>query len=141
MQLSQSVVYALHAAIQLAQAGEGALLTRGHLAAHGGMPQRFLLGILRNLVRHGILRSTRGGGGGFALARRPEEISLLAIVEAVQGPIDVRLPGEPDLPRTCREFLRTILEETTEESRQRLAAVALDRLVPAFSSVAGNHPV
>jgi Rrf2 family protein len=141
MQLSQSVVYALHAAIQLAEAGEGALLTRGYLAAHGGMPQRFLLGILRNLVKRGVLRSTRGGGGGFALARRPEEISLLAIVEAVQGPIDVHLPLESDLPQTSREFLRTILEEITEECRQRLAAVALDRLVPAFPSAADNHTV
>ena len=41
------------------------------------MPERFLREILHDLVQCGILRSIRGGGGGFTLARRPEDITLL----------------------------------------------------------------
>ncbi len=56
------------------------------------MPERFLLQILRNLVNHGILHSTRGVDGGYTLGRSPLEISLLDIIEAIEGPFVAELP-------------------------------------------------
>ena len=50
-----------------------------------GIPRSFLAKIFQSLVRGGLVRSVRGVGGGFALARAPEEISVLAIIEAVEG--------------------------------------------------------
>lgn len=65
MKLSRSVGYALQATLQLACADGTAPVPCSRLAAEGKMPERFLLQILRNLVAHGILASTRGVDGGY----------------------------------------------------------------------------
>ncbi len=81
MKLSRTVAYAVRATIQLAQMSTDRPIPCSKLASEGNMPERFLLQILRNLVTHGILRSTRGVDGGYALTRPPEDISLLDVIE------------------------------------------------------------
>ena len=51
------------------------------------IPARYLTQILASLVAHGILRATAGPAGGYVLAKPPEDISLLEVVEAAEGPI------------------------------------------------------
>jgi Rrf2 family protein len=51
------------------------------------IPKSFLAKIFQNLAKAGLVRSIRGSGGGFALAKNPAEISVLEIVEAVEGRI------------------------------------------------------
>ncbi len=137
MQLSQSVIYALQALLQLAESGEGVLITRGKLAATGQMPERFLLEILHDLVKRGILRSTRGGGGGFALARRPDQITLLDVIEAVDGPLPAGLPAGNTMSEPLRNWLRANLDQFAENTRAGLAGVTLQRLVAADAT--GSH--
>lgn len=139
MQLSQSVTYALQALLQLAESGEGMLITRGKLAATGRMPERFLLEILHDLVKRGILRSTRGGGGGFTLARHPENITLLDVIEAVDGPLPIGLPANTTLAEPLCNWLRANLEQITESSRLRLAGINLKRLLSAGSKRTADH--
>jgi Rrf2 family transcriptional regulator, cysteine metabolism repressor len=139
MQLSQSVTYALQSLLQLAESGEGVLITRGKLAANGQMPERFLLEILHDLVKRGILRSTRGGGGGFALARPPEEISLLDVIEAIDGPLPVGIPSGNSMPDSLCRWLRLHLEEITEGVRVRLAGITLKQLLLAASRRTVEH--
>ena len=140
MQLSQSVTYALQTVLQLAESGEGVLITRGKLAANGQMPERFLLEILHDLVKRGILRSTRGGGGGFALARRPEDITLLDVIEAVDGPLPVGLPASTTLAEPLRNWLRANLEQVTEKTRICLAGITLKRLLAAGPERTAENP-
>jgi Rrf2 family protein len=90
------------------------------------MPDRFLLQILRNLVAHGLLRSTRGVIGGYALARSPEEISLLDIIEAVEGPVVFEL-AEPSSDHTC---LKQALETVTANIRRDLDELKLAQVLP-----------
>ena len=129
MQLSLSVTYALQALLQLAESNEGEFITRGKLAAHGKMPERFLLEILHDLVKSGILHSTRGGGGGFALVRRHDEITLLEVFEAVDGPISAGLPTGCTMPEPTRSWLQGNLEQLTETVRARLASISLRDLL------------
>ena len=106
MKLSRTVSYALQATLQLAQADSELPIPCSRLAADGKMPERFLLQILRNLVAHGILGSTRGVDGGYTLERSAEKISLLDVIEAIEGPISVSLPAGDGLaagPRTRLE--------------------------------------
>ena len=131
MQLSQSVTYALQALLQLGASDEGVLITRGKLAANGQMPERFLLEVLHDLVKRGILRSTRGGGGGFALARRPDKITLLEVIEAVDGPLPAGLPAGNTLPQPLCHWLRANLEQAVESTREHLGGITLTRLLAA----------
>ncbi|MCL4190347.1 MAG: Rrf2 family transcriptional regulator [Thermoguttaceae bacterium] len=91
MKLSQSTAYAIFAAIHIAAAGRGGSVCCAQLAESGRLPQRYLLQILRALVRRGILRSSRGGNGGFSLAQDPSDVSLLDLIEAIEGPVSLHL--------------------------------------------------
>jgi Rrf2 family protein len=130
MKISRTVAYAVQATLQLAQAKSGIPVPCSHLAAEGHMPERFLLQVLRHLVTHGILHSTRGVDGGYALERRPEAISLLDVIEAIDGPLSTALPslssGEPS---PCEARLRAALEEVTLNARHQLQSIKLSDLL------------
>ncbi len=83
MKLSRTVAYALQATMQLAVSDSDTPVPCSQIAAKGEMPERFLLQVLRSLVNHGVLRSTRGVDGGYMLIRSPDEISLLDVIEAI----------------------------------------------------------
>lgn len=126
MKLSRTIAYAVKATLALSKAETGTTVNCKELADVGGMPDRFLLQILRSLVTHGILRSTRGAKGGFALSREPEQISLLDIIEAVDGPVSFDLPGAEDANPRLQEELRNV----SGRVRQELDALKLSSLLP-----------
>src|SRR5262245_36927551 len=76
MKLSRTLAYSLCAMIYLARSEPGIPVPCSALARSGNMPERFLLQILRGLVNHGLLSSTRGVEGGYCLTRPPQEITL-----------------------------------------------------------------
>ncbi len=131
MRLSRTVAYALHATLQLARSETGLPVPCNRLAAAGAMPERFLLQILRNLVNHNIVRSTRGVDGGYMLGRSPAEISLLDVIEAVDGPLAAALPVHQGLPEGARRRLECALFEVNEVARRGLQAVKLSHLLPS----------
>jgi Rrf2 family iron-sulfur cluster assembly transcriptional regulator len=71
------------------------------LAERTGLPQPYLEQILLALKGAGLVRSKRGVGGGYVLARSPEEITLGQIVSAVDGPISAGDFGEPHQNGAC----------------------------------------
>lgn len=93
------------------------------------MPERFLLQILRNLVTHGILRSTRGVEGGYALVRPADQISLLELIEAIEGPYDSTVELGEGLSEVSQEKLRSALDEVTTTTRNQLEAIKLSQLL------------
>jgi Rrf2 family protein len=131
MKLSRTVTYALQAALHLARATPGVPIPCSQLAREGRLPERFLLQILRCLVTHGILRSTRGVDGGYSLARSPEQMTVLDIVEAFDNPLD---PGMPDLvgmsPGVRSSILRT-LHDIAHASRVALQKLTVANLLEA----------
>lgn len=129
MQLSRTVGYALQATLQLAIAESSSPVPCSQLAAEGRMPERFLLQILRNLVTHGILQSVRGVDGGYTLERKPEDISLLEVIEAVDGPLSSGTPVAEGLSHEARSKLREALEQVTATSRRQLAEIKLASLL------------
>jgi Rrf2 family transcriptional regulator, cysteine metabolism repressor len=128
MKLSRTVAYALQATLQLADVDPHVPVPCSKLAAEGGMPERFLLQILRNLVTHGILHSTRGVEGGYALDRSPAEISLLELIEAVDGPVHSQPPTTEGLPADSLAHLSVALEEVTNTTRKQLQDIKLSHL-------------
>ena len=134
MKLSRTVAYAVRATLQLAQSDSSAPVPCSQLAAEGNMPERFLLQILRNLVTHGILRSTRGVDGGYSLVRTPEEISLLEVIEAIEGPLNMGEPPSEGMSAETQIRLHQALQQVTDNSRRELQAIKLSQLLqpPTF---------
>jgi Rrf2 family protein len=129
MKLSRTVAYAVRATLQLAQLEAAGPVPCSKLASEGKMPERFLLQILRNLVTHGILRSTRGVDGGYALVRPANEISLLQVIEAIEGPYDLPPEAGGGLPEESQDMLREALEQVTSVTRNQLEAIKLSQLL------------
>ena len=87
MKISRSTGYALVAVGYIAQNyKEGAVLA-ARVSKEYGIPLEYLLKILQQLVRANVLRSKRGPRGGFFLSRPASEITMLQIIEAVDGPM------------------------------------------------------
>lgn len=86
MQVSAKTEYACLAVLELASSyddGEPVQLKR--IATAHGIPSRFLVQILLQLKNAGLVGSTRGAAGGYRLARQPDEISVLDVMEAIDG--------------------------------------------------------
>jgi Rrf2 family protein len=129
MKFSRSVVYAVQATIHLASAQSELPVPCRHLATEGQMPERFLLQILRSLVTHGILQSTRGVDGGYSLDRSPQDISLLDVIEAVDGPLGSFLPPQGTLSHRTYARLREAVDEVGATLRSQLQAIKLSDLI------------
>ena len=87
MRLTKAGDYAMRGLIYLARQPQGEVVLVADIASAMGVPDSFLAKIFQNLARAGLVRSTRGHGGGYALARSPGKITLLEVVECVEGPI------------------------------------------------------
>ncbi|NES15797.1 Rrf2 family transcriptional regulator [Micromonospora sp. PPF5-17] len=85
MRMSQGVEWALHTCLNLTYVESGQAVPTAALAKFYALPPAYLNKHLQALVRAGILSSTPGPRGGFRLARRPEAISLLDVVTAIEG--------------------------------------------------------
>ena len=79
---SQTVEYALRAVVYLAGQAPAPRTTED-IARATKVPQAYLAKVLQNLVEKGIVRSQRGVGGGIALAKEPDELTILEVVNAV----------------------------------------------------------
>jgi len=83
--LSQGAQYAVSAVIALSKQPEGETVSAAELAGPLNCPAAYLSQILSKLKPAGILKSQRGMGGGVYLARTPNEISLMEVIDAVDG--------------------------------------------------------
>ncbi len=87
MKISRSTGYALIAVGYIAQNYQDGAVLAARVSKEYSIPLEYLLKILQQLVRANVLRSKRGPRGGFSLARPAENITMLEIIEAVDGPM------------------------------------------------------
>ena len=125
MKLSRTSAYAISALLQLSDYPPDKPISCRRLATLGSLPERFLLQVLRSLVVDGLLSSTRGVDGGYALARPLSEITLLQVIEAADAPITAVLPKVGSLSETAQARLSDVLEVVAADVAKRLATVSL----------------
>jgi Rrf2 family protein len=87
MQITRQADYAVRAMVYLAQLGPEQRASTSQIAQEKQIPPSFLAKIVSQLSVAGLLQTSRGARGGVALARSAEDISLLDVVEAIDGPI------------------------------------------------------
>ncbi len=87
MQITRQADYAVRAMVYLAQLGPEQRASTSQIAQEKQIPPSFLAKIVSQLSVAGLLQTSRGARGGVSLARSAEDISLLDVVEAIDGPI------------------------------------------------------
>lgn len=113
MNISSRCEYACRAVVELARLSSSPQPTTVEaIARKRDIPEKFLVQILLQLKRQGIVRSVRGIHGGYLLGRTPESITLLDIVQAVDGavldPLPVQDAGSADLAPAWRSAARGV---------------------------------
>lgn len=104
MELSRKADYAIRAALVLARHGGEELVPAATIVAGAGIPPPFARHVLSDLAKAGVITSKEGAGGGYRLARPASEVSLLDIVEAIEGRLQSKrcavrgLPCNPQNP-------------------------------------------
>src|SRR5207237_4273282 len=119
MKLSRATSYAIHAVVFMATQKHDHPIASHHIAEAQSIPERFLLKVLKPLVSVRVLHSVKGPNGGYRLAKMPREISLLEVVEAVDG----SLRGQASFTRDQTDSrlnrrLDMICDKATEQTRK-----------------------
>ncbi|MEJ3741968.1 Rrf2 family transcriptional regulator [Actinomycetes bacterium KLBMP 9797] len=145
MKLPVSTEWVLHCATTLAQLEPGATASAAQLAEYYDLPAPYLAKQLQALVRAGVLAATTGPRGGFRLARPGAEITLLQIVEAVDGASspyecrEIRQQGRGALsPAECQDtcVLARKMADAHDAWRRSLAGESLAGILAALPASA-----
>lgn len=130
MELTRKGEYAIRGIVYLASQPADQVCLLSDIATAVDVPQTFLAKIFQQFSKIGLVRSYRGTGGGFILGRPPEKISLLEVVEAVEGPIVPNrcVTGDGECTRTITCNVHPVWVKVQEEVRDILAKVSLKEL-------------
>ena len=115
------------------------------IAERTGLPQPYLEQILLALKGAGLVRSKRGVGGGYTLARDPADITIGQIVSAVDGPIMVGDFGEPHQNGACNHegqcVLLAIWSDVSRHMRTHLDSFTLADIASQAQGLGGRAPL
>jgi Rrf2 family protein len=127
MRLSSAAEFAIRGVAVLAEEyGRGPIPLEIICRRRQGLAREYLVKIFGSLVKAGIVRTVRGKKGGFLLARKPKDITLLEVIEAVEGPIALNYCQHE--PPRCDEYdcpLRDMWRELQGIVREKLGSVTL----------------
>ena len=133
MRLTSKSEYGLVAMIDIAAAGDERPVSVREISERRGIPRKFLEQIFHSLRQAGLVDSRRGPRGGFSLSRSPREISVLDVIEAVEGPLKATVcvvaNGHEkgcELHGVCAAA--SVWTRATEAMRSEFASVTLDAL-------------
>jgi Rrf2 family protein len=128
MKLTRASSYALHAVAYMSTQKEKDKPVASHLIAQArGIPERFLLKVLKPLVGANVLISVKGPNGGYRLARPLSEVSLLNVLEAVDGPMHGAAPSGRETQLNGK--LEAICKQSSNQVRRFLDKVKLSDLI------------
>lgn len=138
MQITRQADYAVRAVLYLARMGNTERAATSTIAEEQHIPPSFLAKIISQLSIAGLLHTSRGARGGVTLAREPKDITLLEVIEAIDGPIqlnecveeDGSCPFEDDCP------LRPVWTDAQEELVKRLKGTDFAQLMARNTAVA-----
>lgn len=131
MRLSKASAYAIFACVHVARRQHNGPVQGRLIAEENGIPVEYLLKILQQLVRFQILDSQTGRRGGFRLHLPAAGITLLQIVEAVDGPITGELPVRKDVAAepALQERLESLFGEIARATQKLLDNATIQDLL------------
>ncbi len=134
MQITRAAEYGVLGLTALARRTLGDVVMVDVICAEEDIPRSFLGKIFQSLTKAGIVKSARGSGGGFSLARVPAAITALEIIEAIEGPIALQrcLDEEMGCQHSGGCALCSLLAVAQDRMREVFAATTL-------ADLAGRH--
>jgi Rrf2 family protein len=146
--LTRKSKYGLKALLVLAREYQRGPLLASALAAREGIPEKFLQGILLELRRRGIVRSKRGHGGGYQLARDPASVNFGEVIRLLEGPLALTPCVSQTAYQRCEECadertcgVRLVMKSVRDESARILEGATLavvNRAIDAVPSARGK---
>jgi Rrf2 family protein len=131
LKFTRAASYAVHALVYMAnQKQQSKPVASHHIAEARGIPERFLLKVLKPLVSTRVLLSIKGPNGGYRLARPANEISLLEVLEAVEGPIrgQAALDDTHNSNGKLNKRLDNICNDAAEQVRKQFQGIRISDL-------------
>jgi len=132
MKVSLRATYGIMAAVDLAMQLGTAPVQAKSIARRQAIPARFLEQVLHSMKKAGLVSSLRGAQGGYVLSKKPSEVSIAEILEALDGPLlpslggagraQMRRLGKPEL------LLGKVWEQVYQAERQVLEAISVEKL-------------
>lgn len=129
MRITREVDYALRIVFMLSR--EQKQIEAKVISEQNGIPYRFTLKILRKIVQAGIIRSYRGVNGGYILNCKPSEISMLDVIECIDGDLSLNRCGEDNcVYKGCAECaINSSLHNIQDKLKQELKNVTFDKML------------
>jgi Rrf2 family protein len=121
LRISRKIDYGLRAMIYLSSIAQESVVPFREIARQMDVPEDFLAKILKTLVDHGIVRSTRGPHGGYKLARPAQSINVLEVIEAAEGPVAVNVCLDDD--DACARQGTCTMTSVWREGQERMLEV------------------
>ena len=139
MKLSKTASHAAMAVTFLARQSRTPLVRAKDVGEYLHLPTESVLKILQGLARQNLIQSQLGRRGGYYFAGNAEEVSLLEVVEAVDGPLASAVPLRPtDGPTTaCVQRMQSACDRAAEAARQELSRVSIADLVRCSTPAGG----
>jgi Rrf2 family protein len=125
MKLTRASSYALLAVEYMVAEGKDQPVPSHLIARARGVPERFLLKVLKPLVSAQVLRSVKGPNGGYRLAKPAGKITLLEVIEAVDGPIRGVAPTAEGSKNGLDMRLEAICNQAADQTRRYLGKIRL----------------
>ena len=137
LQVSKKVDYGLRAMVRLAQNPPGAVMSFRDIAACEGIPDDYLAKIMRSLVVGKLVRSTRGARGGYRLARPPADVTILSVIEAVDGAIVISdcLGATSTCPKLDGCTLHSVFDRAQTAMVEVFRQTLLSDVLPAHATL------
>ena len=129
MRITQECDYAIRIMVALAGLENGKILDASAISSEQNIPSRFAVKILRKLVLSKLVSSKKGANGGYMLGRSASQITLLNIVETIDGPIAVnRCIGSDSSCNTAACSVHKIMLDINSHITEKLQSITLKDL-------------
>jgi len=132
MKVSLRSTYGIMAAVDLAMQSGSAPVQAKSIARRQGIPARFLEQVLHAMKKAGLVASLRGSQGGYVLSKKPSELSIAEILEALDGPFlaIAGLNGQNPLRHSAKSdaLLTKVWDRVYEAERHVLEAITVEEL-------------
>jgi Rrf2 family protein len=142
MQVTRAGEYGVLGMLNLARRPQGEVVMIDDISRAENIPRSFLGKIFQHLVKAGLVRSTRGAGGGFVLTRSAEEVTVLEVIEAIEGKIALQrcLEDVPNCDQTRGCALCHLLEQAQDQIKDVFSRTTLADLRNSQAALSISRP-